>query len=48
MASYARPAPPGFRWVFATRYWHWRAKRYLEASDYGLKCWAFLVRDRKR
>ena len=29
------PAPPGFRWVFTPYFWHWRAKRYLYAKDYG-------------
>jgi len=23
--------------VFVTRIWHWRAKKYLYAKDYGLK-----------
>jgi hypothetical protein len=38
------PAPPGYEWVFCTRYYHARAKRYLEASAYGKKAWCFLVR----
>jgi len=43
-----RPAPRGYRWVFVPRFWHWRAKRYIEASDYGKKAFAFLVRDKRR
>jgi hypothetical protein len=25
--------------VFRKRFWHWRAKKYLYAKDYGLKAW---------
>jgi len=39
-----RPAPPGFRWRFAARIWHWLAKKYLYAADYGLMAFRFLVR----
>jgi hypothetical protein len=41
------PAPVGWSWVFCTRFWHYRAKRYLYAKDYGRKAWCFLVRMRK-
>ena len=41
-------APPGYRWHFCTYFWHWRAKRYLYASDYGRKAWCFLVKLRKK
>jgi hypothetical protein len=40
------PAPRGCRWVFAKRFWHWRAKKYLNAADYGLEAFRFLVRGR--
>ena len=40
------PAPAGFRWVFCAYFWHWRAKRYLYAADYGRTSWCFLVRAR--
>ena len=39
-----RKAPPGWKWVFVARFWHWRAKKYLYAVDYGYVAWAFLVR----
>ena len=44
MAKRRKPAPPGYRWVFCDKFWHWRAKRYLYAAHYGLEAWAFLVR----
>ncbi len=39
-----KAAPPGFRWVFTPRFWHYRLKRYLFAEDYGRTAWCFLVR----
>jgi len=39
-----RKAPPGWKWIFVKRYWHYRAKRYLYAENYGYEAWAFLVR----
>lgn len=42
--SLRRAAPPGFKWVFVPRFWHWRKREYLYASDYGYSAWAFLVR----
>jgi hypothetical protein len=41
------PAPPGWTWVFCTRFYHWRAKRYLYAKNYGKQAWCFLVRARR-
>jgi hypothetical protein len=41
------PAPAGWTWVFCTRFWHYRAKRYLYAKHYDRKAWCFLVRKRK-
>lgn len=38
------PAPAGFMWVFCSRFWHWRAKRYLYAKDYNRRAWHFLTR----
>ncbi|CZI14272.1 Uncharacterised protein [Legionella pneumophila] len=38
------PPPSGFKWVFCR---HRRVKnsdRYLDAHDYGLECWRFLIR----
>jgi hypothetical protein len=46
MSKPIKPAPPGWRWVFVTRFWHARAKKYLFAADYGHECWCFLVRAR--
>ncbi len=37
--------PPGQNGLFAARIWHWRAKKYLYAADYGFK--AFPIRGRK-
>jgi len=36
--------PAGHRWVFTPYFWHWRAKKYLYAKDYGRKAWRFLVK----
>jgi hypothetical protein len=33
--------------VFCTRFYHYRAKRYLYASNYGKQAWCFLVRARR-
>jgi hypothetical protein len=41
------PAPMGWTWVFCTRFYHYRAKRYLYASNYGKQAWCFLVRARR-
>ena len=45
MTFQARPAPPGFKWVF-TRFRRVKnsKERYLDAWDYGYETWAFLVR----
>lgn len=48
MASAPFPAPAGMRWVFCDRFWHYRAKKYLYAKNYGRKAWAFLVKLRKK
>jgi hypothetical protein len=42
------PAPAGYSWVFCTHFWHWRAKKYLYASDYGRRAWCFLRRNRRK
>jgi hypothetical protein len=42
------PAPEGWRWVFCTKRWHWRAKKYLYAKDYERKAWSILVRIKKK
>ncbi len=31
-------------WVRVSKFWHWRAKRYLYAVDYGRPYWCFRVR----
>ena len=36
-------APKGWRWIFTTKFWHWRAKRFLYAADYGRVAWCFLA-----
>lgn len=48
MATVPYPAPAGWQWVFTPRFWHYRAKRYLYAEDYGLKAWCFLRRVDKK
>jgi len=35
--------PEGHTGPFAARIWHWRAKKYIYASDYGFK--AFPIRN---
>ena len=47
MATAPFTAPPGYQWVFTPRFWHWRAKRYLYAKDYGRQAWCFLAKLRK-
>lgn len=47
IAAVPFPAPRGWIWVFCTRFWHYRAKRFLYAKDYDRKAWCFLVRSRK-
>ena len=37
--------PEGQPGEFATRIWHWRAKKYIYSSDYGFK--AFPIRRRR-
>lgn len=47
MANYhCKPPPPGFQWVFTTRFVDWRSGKILEASDFGRDTWCFLVRVR--
>ncbi len=38
------PPPPGCRWVFCTRFKHWRSGKIIEAKNYGLDAFRFLVR----
>jgi hypothetical protein len=35
-------------WVFCARFYHYRAKRFLYAKDYGKRAWCFLVRTRRK
>lgn len=37
MAQKPNIPQPSTKLPFAARIWHWRAKRYLYASDYGIK-----------
>jgi len=42
MATQPKMPKPAGQPIFAARIWHWRAKKYLNASDYGFK--AFPIR----
>jgi len=42
MAKLKVKHPDGQDGLFAARIWHWRAKKYLYAADYGFK--AFPIR----
>lgn len=44
MRKNRRKAPPGYRWIYVTRFYHKRAKKFLYAADYGYQAWTFLVR----
>ena len=47
MATQVKTTPqPEGQPIFAARIWHWRAKKYLHASDYGLK--AFPIRRNRK
>jgi hypothetical protein len=46
MATQVRVPQPEGQPIFAARIWHWRAKKYLHASDYGLK--AFPIRRNRK
>jgi hypothetical protein len=37
MATKKKIPQPDATTKFAARIWHWRAKKYLYASDYGIK-----------
>jgi hypothetical protein len=44
--KHVRKAPPkGYRWVFTPRFKHWRSHKMIEAKDYGLDSFCFLVRE---
>ena len=45
MAQHKVNHPEGQGNGFSARIWHWRAKKYLYASDYGFK--AFPIRKRR-
>lgn len=42
------PAPPGFMWIFVPKFWHWRARRYIHASEKGKQAFCLLVRISRR
>lgn len=37
-----KPIPGNKKVTYCTRYWHYRAKRWMVAADYGYKAWRFL------
>lgn len=41
-----KPAPAGYRWVFARFRRVKNSTRVLDAHDYGYEAWRFLVRAR--
>jgi hypothetical protein len=46
MATQIKTPQPEGQPIFAARIWHWRAKKYLYASAYGLK--AFPIRRNRK
>lgn len=42
MSNHVKPPPPGFRWVFCTRFKHWRTGKYVYPKN--AEYFAFLVR----
>lgn len=40
----AAPAGNTGPFVYCTRYWHYRAKKWMYAADYGYRAWRFLGR----
>jgi hypothetical protein len=46
MATKAKQAAPEGQSCFAARIWHWRLKKYIYASDYGIR--AFPIRNGRK
>ncbi len=40
------PPPPGWKWIFVARFYHWRAKKFLYAKDYNKDAFVLLVKSK--